>query len=325
VENTVVTVVGASGFIGSAVSALFASRGARLRLVTRRSCVVPPGAWDRVEVRKADLSQPGQLADAVAGSDVVVPLVMFSADGRWRVSGGDEAVAERINVGVIQELADVLRAEGGNPIVVFPGSTSQVGLRSEARIDGSEPDDPATPYDRQKLAAERILVDATDEGVLRAVSLRLPTVFGPALAPGAGGQGVVTAMARRALAGLPLTVWDHGRAERDLLFVGDVAAAFGAAVDHADRLTGRHWPIGTGQGVTVLDLFTAIAGAVSARTGEAPVRVVLVPAPASATAVDSRSLTVDPSAFRAVTGWRPRVGLHDGLTRTVAALIADEL
>lgn len=326
--DTVVTIVGASGFIGAAVAARFARRGVRLRLVTRQSSVVPPGAWDDVEVYKADLSGRGQLADAVAGSDVVIPMVMFAAGGRWRVSDGesDQAAAERINVGVIQELAEVLRAGGGKrPIVVFPGSTSQVGPRGESRIDGSEPDHPATPYDRQKLAAERILAAATDEGVLRGITLRLPTVFGPATALGAGGQGVVRAMTLRALAGLPLTVWNDGLAERDLVFVEDVAAAFVSAVDHADRLVGEHWLIGTGRGVTIRDLFAAIARAVSAHNGKPLVPVLSVPPPASATAMDFRSEIADSSAFHAVTGWRARVDLREGLARTVAALAATSL
>nr|AHE14721.1 4-ketoreductase domain protein [uncultured bacterium] len=35
---------------------------------------------------------------------------------------------------------------------------------------------------------------------------------------------------------------------------------------------------------------------------------------------DFRSVTIDSSAFRAVTGWRPEIPLGKGIHRTIAAL-----
>jgi nucleoside-diphosphate-sugar epimerase len=257
----------------------------------------------------------------VTGADAVIHLVTHA--GGWRSADQDPA-SERVNVGLVHDLVAALadqRRPGPAPVVVFAGSTSQVGLPPRSPIDGTEPDRPETTYDRQKLAAENALKAATVRGLVRGVSLRLPTVFGRSRAVPVEDDGVVSVMMRRALGGEPLTLWTGGDVERDLLAVDDVADAFTSAIDHADDLCGRHWLLGTGRGVRLDDLFRAIAAAVSARTGRPPVPVRSVAPPAHATSTDGRSVVVDSSAFRAVTGWCPRTSLREGLDRTAAVFL----
>lgn len=193
-DRPLVVVLGASGFVGSALVAELVRRDVRLRLVARRPAVVPPGhaAEAEVEVRTADLTVAGQVAEAIAGADAVINLLLYTGGGgTWRAAE-DESPGERVNVGVVRDIVTAIRAErrdGPPPVVLFPGSTSQVGPRAEARIDGTEPDAPVTAYDRQKLAAERELKAATKEGLLRGVTLRLGTVFGGRVSPTATDRG----------------------------------------------------------------------------------------------------------------------------------------
>jgi nucleoside-diphosphate-sugar epimerase len=307
-----VTVLGASGFVGTAVTAALSRRPWQVRAVARRAAVVPPGAAAEFDVRSVDLTRPGAVQDAVAGADAVVHLVLHESG--WR-GADEEPASERTNVRVLEEVIRA-RRDGSRPVVVFAGSTSQVGPPPRVPIDGTEPDRPVTAYDRQKLAAEELLRAATAEGVLRGITLRLPTIFGGS----AGDRGVVATMTRRALEGQPLTVWADGAVQRDLLHVDDVAAAFVAALDHADVLAGGRYLLGTGTGVSLLELFGGIAQAVAGHTGRPPVPVVSVPPPPATAATDGHDMVVDASAFRSATGWRPRVPLREGLERTVRAL-----
>ncbi|GLU48700.1 NAD-dependent epimerase/dehydratase family protein [Nocardiopsis ansamitocini] len=313
-----ITVLGASGMVGSAITAVLARRRVRLRVVARRPVAPVPTGPAEIETRTADLSAPGALADVLHGSDVVIHLVAH--DGGWRALDTD-AESERINVGVLRETLDFWRgADGARPVVVFAGSTSQVGPVAKERIDGTEPDHPETRYDRQKQQAERLLKAATADGRVRGVSLRLPTVFGPAPIP-PGDKGVLATMARRALTGEPLTLWHGSEVRRDFLFVDDVADAFAAAVEHADALAGGHWLLGTGRGVPLRGAFETVAKIVGECTGSPPVPVTDVPPPAHVVPGDNRSAAADPSRFRSLTGWSPRVSLRDGLERTVASLV----
>ncbi|MCG6495591.1 NAD(P)-dependent oxidoreductase [Kitasatospora sp. A2-31] len=322
-RTPLVVVLGASGYIGSAVAAQLARRPIRLRLVSRRPAVVPAARTAVVEQVVADLAAPGAAARAVAGADAVLDLVahLDPAVGWRAVEAGGAELGERLGAALVREIAGALgtghRPAGAPPpLVVLAGSASQAGRGGV--VDGTGPDRPVTVYARQKLAAETALLAAGAEGVLRGVSLRLPTVYGRG--PGPDGHGVVAAMARRALAGEPLTVWGTGSVVRDLLHVTDAAAAFTACLDHGAELAGRHWPVGTGRAVPVRELFTALARAVAERTGRPAVRVDSVAPPAAATAADVAGTVVDASAFRAVTGWRPRRELPEALAELAAAL-----
>ncbi|MFJ9568723.1 NAD-dependent epimerase/dehydratase family protein [Streptomyces bacillaris] len=317
-----IVLLGATGFIGSAVLRELAAKPVRIRAVSRRPAPLPEGSGDRVEVRTADLTAPGAVAAAVDGADAVVHTLLHSAGAAtWRVEDGDTA-AERLNVGVARDIVEALRVRrtGGAPPVdvLFAGAASQVGPLDKEVLDGTETDRPAGAYDRQKLLAERALLAADGEGVLRAVSLRLPTVFGYGPASTARDKGVVSAMVRRALSGEPLTMWHDGTVRRDLLYVEDAARALVAALDHVDELAGRHWPLGTGEGRPLGEVFRTVADLVAVRTGKPAVPVVSVEPPAHAEAADFRSVTVDSSAFRSVTGWQPVTDLDEALRRTVA-------
>jgi nucleoside-diphosphate-sugar epimerase len=329
---TLVVVLGATGCIGSVVTASLAARPVRLRAVSRRPAPAPAGGRGgtvraTVEVRTADLTDPGELRSAVAGADAVVHLLAGTGGGGPPAGTGDGGRAG-LNAGVMSGLLDALRARPGRsepPAVIYAGSVTQVGIAPRTLLDGTEPDQPGTAFERDKHAAERALLRASAEGAVRGVSVRLPTVFGHSGVTGRFDSGVVTAMIRRAIAGEALTMWHDGTVQRDLLHVQDAAAALLAALDHVEALGGRHWLAGTGVGTPLGGAFRAVAEIVARRTGAAPVPVVSVPPPRPLSNADVASAVVDPSAFRTRTGWVARVPLREGLEWTVVAALAGEV
>lgn len=313
-----VTVLGATGFIGSAVLRELAARPIRIRAVSRRPVPASTAGRAEVEVRAIDLTAPGAVREAVEGSDVVVHTVAHIAGAStWRVDAANTE-AERVNVGIVRDLVDAAAARPGRPLrVVFAGTTTQAGVTEHEMLDGSEPDRPTGRYDKQKLAAERLLLAAARDGLLTATSLRLPTIFGYGPHSTARDKGVVALMARRALAGQPLTMWHDGSVRRDLLYVDDAARALIAACAHVDKLNGRAWLVGSGVGTPLGEVFARIAEIAAERTG-ARVPVVSVEPPEYAEPGDFHSVTIDSAAFRAATGWRPQIGLEDALRTTIA-------
>ncbi|MGP4028923.1 NAD-dependent epimerase/dehydratase family protein [Actinomadura sp. 3N407] len=322
-DRPLITVLGASGFVGSAVTAALARRHCHVRAVARRPNVAIQPGPAVVEKCAADLSDTAQLVHALKDSDAVIHLLLN--DGGWRAAESDPD-SERLNVGVMRALLEELAARDGRrgpALVLYAGAASQIGVPPDGPIDGSEPDEPESVYDRQKLAAERLLKEASAAGVVKGVSLRLATVFGPGLGPRARDRGVVTAMVRRALAGEPLTMWHDGSVRRDLIYIDDVARSFLAALDHSGALAGRHWLVGAGGNEPLGRVFSMIAESVAARTGRPPVPVTPVAPPDDAPHTDFKSLTLDPSRFRKVTGWEAAVALPEALDRTVAGLAAN--
>ncbi|UED87206.1 NAD-dependent epimerase/dehydratase family protein [Streptomyces profundus] len=311
-----VVLLGATGFVGSTILAELAREPLRVRAVARREALPPADAVADVEVRTADLTEPGAVAEAVADADVVIHSIAYIAgSSSWRIEDGDKA-AERVNVDLVRDVVRALRDRPGTGLL-FVGACSQVGPSQKAVLDGSEPDEPKGEYDRQKLAAERIVLDATAAGLVRGASIRLPTVFGPSAHPETRDKGVVSLMAGRALAGQPITMWHDGTVRRDLLPVRDVARALVAALGHVDALAGRHWLLGTGVGSPLGDVFRTVAGLVAERTGKPEVPVLSVDPPEYAETTDFRDVVIDPSRFASVTGWRARTPLSEALRETV--------
>ncbi|MGC7102063.1 NAD-dependent epimerase/dehydratase family protein [Amycolatopsis lurida] len=319
-----ITVLGSSGLLGTAITRELAERPVRLRLAGRRGTAVPPDARADTDVRTIDLLGHGAVASAIAGADVVVHLVAHIGGARtWRMAS-TTPLAERVNLGLLRDLIAAVRAQRRRrpPVVLLAGSMSQVG-RTSGRIDGSEPDRPLTTYDRQKLDAEHALVRADADGLVQGSTLRLATLYSRGTDAAALDRGVVSVMMRRAFAGQPLTMWHDGSVERDLLCVDDAARAFVAALDEIGSIAHRSWLVGSGQGTSIADLFTAIANAVAARTGGQPVPVAPVRPLERLMPTDLLDFVLDPSAFRKATGWRARVPLLEGLDGLADAIAAD--
>ncbi|MGW0809541.1 NAD-dependent epimerase/dehydratase [Nonomuraea sp. NPDC002799] len=316
-----ITVLGASGLLGTAITRELAARPVRLRLVGRRPVVVPPRPHAEVEVRALDLTAGDAVAAAAQGADVVIHLVAHMGKAStWRAAAADPT-AERVNLGLVHDLVHAVRAQrrARPPVVLFAGSVSQAGRSASARLDGSEPDEPLTAYDRHKLAAERAVAAATAEGLIKGSTLRLATLYSRGTDPVALDRGVVSVMMRRAFAGQPLTMWHDGSTKRDLLCVDDAASAFVTALDQAEVVAGGHWVIGTGQATSVADLFALIAKVVATRSGRPPAPVVSVPPADHSMPTDVLDFVAEPAAFHRATGWTPRVPLLEGLEAAAEA------
>src|SRR3546814_619302 len=97
--DRLVTVAGASGFLGRYVWQGLCRLGFRLRAVCRRPqralFLKPLGGLSQVQIAGADLARPAGLAAAVAGSDAVINLVgILKGDFTAVQSDGAEALAQ---------------------------------------------------------------------------------------------------------------------------------------------------------------------------------------------------------------------------------------
>jgi len=135
---------------------------------------------------------------------------------------------------------------------------------------------------------------------LRAVTLRMATVYGPR------SGGVVTTWAKALAAKRKTHVHGDGSAVRDLVHVDDVVDAFLRCL--GGRADGRRLNIGTGTGTTVRALHTRVAAVVGAPDA---------PEFGPARAEDLASTVVDPGSARRALGWEPLITLDDGLRRLV--------
>src|SRR3546814_19994724 len=78
-RNSLITVLGGSGFLGRYVAQTLLSRGARLRVASRnpdRAFALKPLAnLGQLQTGRCDITDPRQVAAAIAGADGMVNLV----------------------------------------------------------------------------------------------------------------------------------------------------------------------------------------------------------------------------------------------------------
>src|SRR5207247_1634195 len=107
-----------------------------------------------------------------------------------------------------------------------------------------------------------------------------------------------------------------GNQVRDYTYVEDVTEAFVDAAGAIESLTGQHFVIGSGQGITIADAAGLVTERVALRTGRRP-RVIHVDPPGSRPPIDDRNFIADSRRFSGLTGWQPRVSLAEGIDRTI--------
>jgi CDP-paratose 2-epimerase len=225
---------------------------------------------------------------------------------------------------------EAVRAEDPPPFVLFT-STNKVygGLDDVALVDVGRryvPEDPRLrrgipesrglafhgPYGCSKGAAEQYVLDGSRTYGIPATVFRMSCIYGPRQL-GTEDEGWVAHVLIQALAGLPLTLHGDGKQVRDILFVDDLVDAFLAARERPREVAGRAFNIGGGPSNTVslLELLERVEVLVGRRP-----RVAFE----ERRVADQRWYVSDPSAFGRLAGWRPRVGVAEGVSRLHAWL-----
>ena len=172
---------------------------------------------------------------------------------------------------------------------------------------------PSTPYDASKAAADLVARSyAHSFGVPVAVT-RFANTYG-------GGDRqtsrLVTGAVAAALAGRDPVVRSDGSPERDFLYVEDAVGAYLAIADRLQEpggggASGEAFNAGGQRRHCVLEVVERICSA--AGTGVHP-DVQGAPVPAD----DVDRQWVDASKLTELAGWRPQVGLEEGIERTLA-------
>jgi nucleoside-diphosphate-sugar epimerase len=262
---------------------------------------------------EADLRDPSVWESLIEDVDIIFHLAAQTSAVKADASP-DEDLA--INVTPVTALIKTCRKMQAVPTVLFAGTATECGLSNSLPVNETVLDNPITTYDRHKLMAENELKRADQEGVLKAITLRLANLYGPGPRSGSADRGILNRMIQRALSGEPLTVYGTGEYIRDYLFVEDAACAFLAAAEHIEAVHGGHFVIGSEVGNTVKRAFNLVAERV-ADLSSIQTDVTLIAPPAPLPAIETRNFVADSSRFSEQTGWRADVDLITGLDRTI--------
>ncbi len=302
-------VLGGAGFIGSHLCEGLLGAGHAVRVFARAGTDRRNVAHleRRVEWRQGDFLDRADIQDALAGIDVVFHLISTT-----RPEGSNENSAYDIATNLIStlHLLDACRDQSIRKLVFLSSGGTVYGVPRDIPMTEDHPTDPICSHGIHKLAIEKYLFLHHRLYGLDYTVLRLSNPYGERQDP-YGRQGAVSVFLNRALSGEPIEIWGDGSVVRDYLHVSDVVQACLAAL--AVEGETRLFNIAGGRGLSLLQLVAAIERA----TGrEVDVRFM----PPRAMDVPVNVLSIERA--RSILGWAPRVGLPEGLERTIAHLVS---
>ncbi|ONG58935.1 NAD-dependent epimerase [Pseudoroseomonas deserti] len=304
-----VLVTGGAGFLGSGLCHALHSLGAE---VTALDAMLPEGGANRANLAGSGIRLvEGDLRDAeltplAEGLDAVFNL---AAQTSHAGSMQDPQTDLAINATAQLRLIAALRAGSPKAVVVHASTRQFYGRPRYLPVDEKHPINPPDANGVSKLAGEQYwLMEGRVQG-RPVVSLRLTNCYGPRLRIRDARQTFLGIWFRRLLEGDAFEVWG-GEQLRDLAYLDDVVAAFLAAAA-TPGCAGQAFNIGGAPPVSLLQLAEA---AVAAHGGGT---FVTKEFPADRAPIDIGSFHTDDSAFRAATGWAPKVPLAEGLRRSL--------
>ncbi len=304
-------VTGAGGFVGSNLVDALLLRGCDVVGIDSRDLADPIVASNlgaassngRFSWHHRDLLDAG-LDAALDSADIVFHLAAVAG---VRDSWGSHRFSEyvRANILATQRVIDACEHTGVRRLVVASSSS----VYGETRWASKESDvlAPASPYGVSKLAAEQLCLAHARrrDTALTVVALRYFTVFGPRQRAGMGiNQALLSA-----LSGSTMPLYGDGEQRREFTFIDDIVTATIAAA-HVD-VESAVVNVGGGANPSmreVLNLASSLTGAPVPVSQQAP------------RAGDVGSTSADLTAARHLLGYRPTVGLEEGMARQLAWL-----
>lgn len=297
-----VLLTGASGFLGGSALRALLQAGHEVHAVGRGESpeeLLRDTREGQFRWHRADLTDPSAAAAllAEAQADCLVHMAWYVEHGRyWQASE---------NLVWVEATLRLLRgfAAAGGRRAVMAGTCAEYEWSLARYSEDTAPLAPATLYGVAKDATRRVAERFTQNAGVELAWGRIFTPYGPGEAPARLLPSVIVKL----LAGEPTPV-PEGSQVRDLMYVDDVGSAFAALLD--SEVQGAI-NVGSGDPTSIRELISLTAKAAGhpelVRWGELPQRE-----------GEPRELVADVGRLSGEVGFEARVGLAEGIERTVA-------
>lgn len=301
-------ITGIAGFIGSSLARALVERGEEVRGVdnylTGKAANLA-GYYDQIDFREVDLRDASAIRTACEGIDYILHIGALPS---VPLSVAHPEPSHRCNVEGTFNVLEGARAEGVKRIV-YAASSSAYGNQPVLPSKESMRPMPISPYAVQKLVGEYYMSSYWQVYGLETVSLRYFNVFGPRQGADSPYSGVLAKFIQQMLEGTRPTIFGTGDQGRDFTYIDNIISAnLLACAAPAEKVAGKVFNTACGGQYTLKQIYQLLAKL----TGfERP------PLYAKSRTGDILHSQADISAAAEAFGYRPLVGVEEGLQRTV--------
>jgi UDP-glucose 4-epimerase len=311
-----VLVTGGLGFIGSTLARELVEAGADVLLIDSLipeyggNLVNIEGIEDRVSVNISDVRDEHSMRYLVQGQDVIFNL---AGQTSHIDSMTDPHTDLEINCRSQLSILETCRRYNPEAKIVFASTRQIYGRPQYLPVNESHPIAPVDVNGINKAAGEWYHLLYGEVYGMRVAVLRLTNTYGPRMRVRDARQTFLGYWLRLIVTGEELAVYGDGEQRRDFNYVDDAVYAFLLAAAREDA-NGGIFNLGDDSPISLRELAELLVRL----NGSGSFRI--VPFPPDRKAIDIGDYYADFERIRGALGWTPRVGLEDGLERTLAFL-----
>lgn len=320
-ERVPFLVTGASGSLGRAVVRRLLDSGHRVRVFVRQ---IPERPLEGVEYAFGNLGDPAAVDRAVQGAEKVIHCGAAMKGGWPEHKGGTVVGTQNVIDACTKHGVEQLVHISSMSVVDWAGSANAGPVTESASLE-PRPDERGA-YTRAKLEAEQLVTQAAARG-LPCVILRPGQIFG-------GGIPLINGAVARNAGGRWLVLGD-GKLELPLVYIDDVVDAIINAVDRRlvhgeiiqiidpEHLTQDDVLGLAGAGRPILRVPRPLVFALG-KLSELPLGLLGKQSPVAVYRLQSAlaRLHYDSNRAQALLGWKPRVGVREGIRRVTGGASA---
>jgi UDP-glucose 4-epimerase len=309
------TITGGLGFIGSNLAHRLVELGAHVTLV---DSLIPQYGGnlhnvqgldnDRVRVNIADVRDEYSMNYLVQGQDY-----LFNLAGQTSHMDSMHDPYTDLEINCRAQLSILEACRKHNPAIrVIYASTRQIyGKPDYLPVDERHLLHPVDVNGINKMAGEWYHILYNNVYGVRGCALRLTNTYGPRMRVKDARQTFLGIWIKRLIDGETIQVWGDGTQIRDFNYVDDVVEAMllAAANPSAD---GQIFNLGSDETINLRDLAHLLVEIEGRGNYE------VIPFPPDRKPIDIGDYYADYRLIQGKLGWRPRVGLREGLQRTLA-------
>lgn len=313
-SNTEVLITGGLGFIGSNLARVLVTQGANVTLV---DSLIPQYGGnpfnvedirDKVNINVCDIRDPFAMAYLLHGKDY-----LFNLAGQTSHLDSMTDPQTDLNINAVAQLSILEACRKANPAIkiVFASTRQLYGKPDYLPVDEKHPIRPVDVNGINKLAGEWYHLLYNNVYGIRACALRLTNTYGPCMRVKDARQTFLGVWMRYLIEGKPIKVFGDGMQLRDFNYVDDCVEALLMA-GLSETANGRVYNLGSAEVVGLKELAQILIEMTPGGDYE------LVPFPIDRKAIDIGDYFSDFSLIRNELGWQPKVGLREGLQRTLS-------